>query len=81
MFLKGRCHMPIRDVKIKAKLSNIGLLVELGLPNGHILRVENDDWGKFIRVVDNEGYTVYGELVVKEDKLDEKIKEAKNYFK
>lgn len=66
-----------KDNPIKhCKLSDIGLIETFDLKNGIIVRVENDDWGKFIRVVEGE-YTIFSKLVIDEENLDRYIKEVK----
>lgn len=65
----------------KVKLFDWGLLEKFGIGGGFVLRIENDDWGKFIRVVDEEEYTVYGKLVINDKDLEDEIEKAKNHFK
>lgn len=63
--------------RVKGHLSDIGLIEVIDLNNGRKLRVENDDWGKFIRVIDDEEYTIFSKLIIDEENLDRYIKEVK----
>lgn len=65
-----------KDVPIKhCRLGEMGLIETFNLNNGIIVRVENDDWGKFIRVVEGE-YTIFSKLVIEEENLDRYVKEV-----
>lgn len=65
-----------KAVPIKhCELSEIGLIESFDLNNGIIVRVENDDWGKFIRVVEGE-YTIFSKLIVDEKDVDRYVKEV-----
>jgi hypothetical protein len=58
------------------KLSDTSLIESFDLKNGIIVRVENDDWGKFIRVVEGE-YTIFSKLIIDEENLERYVKEVK----
>lgn len=56
-----------------AKLSDISLKETRQLGNGYKLRIENDDWGTFLRVVDADLNTIESLLVIDEEYLNIKI--------
>jgi len=72
-----RKDVPIKHCKFSVRDS--GLIESFDLNNGITIRVENDDWGKFIRVVEGE-YTIYSKLVVDEENLDRYVKEIIKYY-
>ena len=65
------------EKRVKGYLSDIGLIEVHKLKDGKLLRIENDDWGKFIRVIDNEDYTIFSKLIIDEENLDRYVKEVK----
>ena len=64
-----------KAVPIKHCKSDIGLIESIDLNNGITVRVESDDWGKFIRVVEGE-YTIFSKLVIDEENTDRYVKEV-----
>lgn len=62
------------------KLSDISLIKSVDLKNGNRLRIENDDWGKFIRVVNEEDETLFGRLIIDEENLDQYVEQVKLRF-
>jgi len=74
--------LPIKKLEkpVKGFLSERGLIEERDIGNGLVLRVESDDWGKYIRVVDKDKMTLLGHLVVNEYELEAKIEIVKELF-
>ena len=66
-----------KEKPIKGYLSDRDLLQVYKLKSGNILRVEDDEWGKFIRVIDEKEWTIFSKLVIDEENLDRYIKEVK----
>ncbi len=62
------------------KLSDISLIEERKIGNDFVLRIENDDWGKFIRVVDKNRNTVWSKLIINQDELEFEIQRAIKYI-
>jgi hypothetical protein len=68
-------------MKIRKPFKDTSLIEKRCIGKGYTLRIENDDWGKFIRIVDMEGDTVFGKLVVNEDELELQIQQAIALYK
>lgn len=69
-----------QNKRIKGYLSDISLIKVIPLRNGMKLRIENDDWGKFLRVIDKENYTIHSKVVVDEENIVKYIDELKEAF-
>ncbi len=53
----------------------------VNLDKGMTLRVENDDWGYFVSVIDKDRYRHYlSELIIWEDELEGEITKVKLLF-
>ncbi len=62
-------------------LSDISLIEKYDIKDGVVLRVENDDWGVFLRVVDEAHKTLHSKMVYDESKLDDHIQDIIDMFK
>lgn len=70
----------VYDPPVKGHLSNISLIEVFSLGNNHKLRVENDDWGKYLRVINEDDATVFSKLIIDEINLNKYIDEIKQRF-
>jgi len=64
------------DVPHKSYFNDIGLVHERDVGNGLSVRIENDEWGRFIRILDENKMTLLLHLVIHDEELESKIKEA-----
>ena len=69
--------------KVKFPLGkSFGLKREVNLGGGKVLRVENDDWGHFVSVIDKDDILLWGyELAVWDEEIEELIEQAKEDLK
>lgn len=60
---------------------DFGIIKQIDLPGDMILKLKNDDWGHYIKVINKNGDTLYNGPIITQDREEPaRIKEAVEIF-